>query len=660
MRNASLKSVSNLFWGALGLLLWWGLALEPASSSGRGDGFSLSFLGNELVLLDRAFFNNYGSTNAPLGWMLCPLLALCGAFLVYRLLNGLFRLDRHSARTRLILFGFTSLLILIDINPFLSRFLSQVPANLEVLALECGNALTCLTAFVAGLSAALIVSTLVPGINERLDALFTAVLNKPILPIVFCAVACALVVWVRNDSLQGLATVSDELSYLRQAEIFYSGELSERSHEPRAFFDSEQMLNDGRYYSKYPPGASICYSVGFWIGEFQYTPAAFLLLNLLLTWRLCRRLFDVRTAHLALLLASISPFFVCMGESFLSHGPGLFFCLLTFYFHVRWFESRGPWPALFSGMAGGFFLLIRPVSAVAVLAPLLVYSLFSNKKKIPARLVGLVLFGIGFSIFAGLLLAYNYEQTGDALLNPYDKYAAEYTPYDKFGPDNASQGAMNTLFNVSRLNRWLFGFAPSLLLVIPLFAVGAATAWEIVFVLALIALAGAYVFHWFWGIPWYGPLYYYECAGFCAILAARSLLLARERLSTSTASSHANLWLAGLAVLLFTTPNFFCRQIDSASHRIEKVWQPILELRQSPVEYGSWVVFDDEPPGFRATYIGAAPESMTMGIRVLTSHGGDIEALRLRNPDRIIYRYQNGKPTEVPFVRDEILDIENE
>ncbi|MFH2003042.1 MAG: glycosyltransferase family 39 protein, partial [Planctomycetota bacterium] len=474
MRFTTLLPMKNLLWGAFGLLMWWGLSIEPASSTSQTEGLALSFFGSGPAILDRAFFASYGNAEAPAGWMVCLLFALGCTCLLYRLGIGLFPLERFAPKVRLTLFGLGFLFVLLDVNPLLCAFLSRVPANLELLALECGRAMTSLASLVAGLSAALIVSTFLAGRLRGFDTLCSACFRGPIPPLLACSLACAFAIWVRAEKIEGLATVSDELSYIRQADIFANARLSEPSPEPRKFFDSEQMVNDGRYYSKYPPGTALCLSPAALLGISQCMPVLFLGLNLLLTWLLCRRLFGIPTANLALGLASISPFFVSMGESFLSHGPGLFFCLLTFYCQALWIDSGRQRFALFSGLASGIFLLVRPVSAVAVLIPLLGFSLLRSRTPLRAKLLSLALFGLGFAVFAALLLAYNQAQTGDALLNPYEKYAEMNTPYDQFGLENAGQGGINSLFNLSRLNRWLFGFAPSLLLLIPLFVLGAA------------------------------------------------------------------------------------------------------------------------------------------------------------------------------------------
>jgi hypothetical protein len=245
-----------------------------------------------------------------------------------------------------------------------------------------------------------------------------------------------------------------------------------------------------------------------------------------------------------------------------------------------------------------------------------------------------LLFVIVTATFFGAFLWYNHAQTGDALLMPYQKYASLYAPFDRFGLDNAGQGGLNTAFNLSRLNRWLFGFAPSLLPVAALFLFGAFMAWDLLFLIAFLLLAAAHVFHWFWGTPWYGPLYYYESAGFLVIIAARSILQGSEKRDATP--------LAVLCILAFSAPLFCASQAQGLGKRTHDIWGPVPTIQ---VEEGSWVIMEDDPP-FKARYLGAAPEWMTGGFRVLNSGSG--ADLRAHHPGKRIYLYKNGRLEEVP------------
>jgi hypothetical protein len=48
--------------------------------------------------------------------------------------------------------------------------------------------------------------------------------------------------------------VQDSIAQLFQAKIFASGRLYATSHPLREFFDYTHMINNGKWYSQYPPG----------------------------------------------------------------------------------------------------------------------------------------------------------------------------------------------------------------------------------------------------------------------------------------------------------------------------------------------------------------------------------------------------------------------
>ncbi|MFH2000296.1 MAG: hypothetical protein ABIK28_11485, partial [Planctomycetota bacterium] len=125
------------------------------------------------------------------------------------------------------------------------------------------------------------------------------------------------------------------------------------------------------------------------------------------------------------------------------------------------------------------------------------------------------------------------------------------------------------------------------------------------------------------------------------------LILALERLHVRSPSGCTNMRLAGIAVLLFSIPVFFGYQVRAASDRVQQIWGPVLGVRNSDPEPGSWVIIEDEAPGFRAEYLGASPEWLTHGFRILSPKGGSPDSLKQQNPDQRIYRYHDQRLDEV-------------
>ncbi len=602
----------------------------------------MRLFGSRLVLLNRALFAELGNGEMAFWWAALSLfMALAFAFVLYSLGARLFCLGNLSKKVRLAAAGLITFFVFLDLNPLIATLISRVPGNIDAFAVEAGRTLTSMAALVAGLCAANILIATAPRSVLRLFERAGSLLDKAWPALLATLVVCVFVVCVRVGLFEGLTTVSDELSYLKQADIFTSGRLSEPAPAgPQAFFDSEQMVNDGKLYSKYPPGTSLCYLPAVALGLVQAAPVFYLFLNLAMTCLLAYRLFGRRCALLSVLLATVSPFFVCMGESFLSHGPALSAVLCAAYFHMLWLEKRKDGLILLSGLFVGALILIRPVTGAALILPFFFHGQVRFKGALSKRVLSALLF-LGSAAAAVLfLLWYNNALTGDAYLFPYQKYAAMYAPFDRFSLDYAPQGALNTVFNISRLDCWLFGFAPSLVLVVLVFLLGAAASWELLFGASFLCLAGAYLFHWFWGTPWYGPLYYYECSGFLIILAARGLILAAERIQHRAGPMKSSFGMAVICVALFSAPGFYASQVNAASWRVHKVWKPLFDLRKSSPTSNAWVV----PSGYTGAasgYLGAAPEWMTGGVRILNNKGGPPEKLKAVNPEKTIYTIEN-------------------
>src|SRR5215831_16795129 len=81
--------------------------------------------------------------------------------------------------------------------------------------------------------------------------------------VVICLISSlAMSFVVLHDSILS----SDEWSYLVQANIFSQGRLSVPSPPNREFFDHVHVVNNGRYYSKFPPGWPALLAIGVLFG----------------------------------------------------------------------------------------------------------------------------------------------------------------------------------------------------------------------------------------------------------------------------------------------------------------------------------------------------------------------------------------------------------
>jgi hypothetical protein len=230
-----------------------------------------------------------------------------------------------------------------------------------------------------------------------------------------------------RDHIVGLDL--DSVSYFVQANIFASGHTSVPSHALGEFFKTGYCINDGRFYSKYFPGWPLLLSLGVKIGVPWLINPILAFASVFIVYRIGRSLYDAKIGIFAALLLLVSQNLYLVSTSYLSEAAALFFCALFFLCVVALMKKPGMAMALSAGACLGFVFIIRPFSCVAVGAPVLLYALviFIREKRGVVRLLGGL--ALGFLPLAAVLLAYNYTQTGNPFLNPFEYY----NPYDKLG-----------------------------------------------------------------------------------------------------------------------------------------------------------------------------------------------------------------------------------
>ncbi len=351
--------------------------------------------------------------------------------------------------------------------------------------------------------------------------------------------------------------VQDSVAQLFQARIFAGGHLWVPSPPMRQAFDYAQMINDGRWYSQYPPGHALLLVPGVWLGIPWLVNPILAGVGVAATVLLARLLFGRDVARIAGVLGALSPFLVIMASEFMSHVSG--FAVLTlfllFVFRTIGVGDSGVAHPLRDGAVAGALLalgfLIRPYTAFAVALPVLAYTLWRLLRDRalvrPALLIaaggaaGVILFGL-----------YNLATTGSATLPGYVKL---YGPSHGLGfgkgswgpPHTLARGLRGTASTLAALNGRLFEWPvsslwPAVLALLPLGLIGRRGAGEagdlrassggtaatsslgFRWLLASVPLCllAAYVFYWYRDLC-FGPRFVYEALAPLLILSACGL-----------------------------------------------------------------------------------------------------------------------------------------
>jgi hypothetical protein len=390
-------------------------------------------------------------------------------------------------------------------------------------------------------SAHLQTTTFLRGLGRKLGSLANNVAGpinddwwRPVCFSILVAVVSlgfSLAVGSRFDQLP--PAYHDEYSYLFQAETFLAGRASFPSHAEARLFDQMHVLNEGRFASRYFPGA------GLWMAPFVAAGhpywghwLASAICAALMFW-IGRELAGDAAGLFAGLLTALSPGMALFSNLLLAHQPTLV-GLSVFLFGVLRMQcsSRVGW-----GVAAGgglaFAMLCRPMTAVGVALPFGAYLLWWAWKdpstSLPLTKGGpggsgeiiqtepladagaihaldalqmarkkrlLALAALGLPLFASTigLFFYNRAITGDGWKTPYSLYTEIYTPRHVYGFNNVERGEQHLGPRVlENYDRWAENLTPSLAAANALTRLSASWKWTLGILPLTLALGGGLV-----------------------------------------------------------------------------------------------------------------------------------------------------------------------
>lgn len=273
----------------------------------------------------------------------------------------------------------------------------------------------------------------------------------PWLAALWAAAASGALAWL---VFERIPHAPDEVAYWFQAKYFASGRLFLPAPPDAEAFDMLWIMNDGsKWYSVFNPGWPAVLALGFLSGAPWLVNPLLAGLTVLLAHALAVRLYTRWLAHVTVLLLGLSPMFLFMSASFFAQPLALVLALAALVAIEQARATRRVRWGWLAGLALGGLVLVHPYEGVLIGLVAELWALGIGTRRLPApALAGLVLVSVAAG---GLLLAYNRLLTGEATLDPRQKYFNE-----KFYPGSLRLGFGPDIGNLGWGNDALPGHSP--------------------------------------------------------------------------------------------------------------------------------------------------------------------------------------------------------
>ena len=470
-------------------------------------------------------------------------------------------------------------------------------------------------------------------------------------------VGAGLVLAVGFLLLQNQPVTDDERVYLFQAEVLARGRLFLESQPLREFFDNVFIINNGKWYGKYPPGHPLFLVPGILTGWPRLVPVMLAALNLLLCYRLAGFYFSRRLARTAALLLLLSPFFLFTGATLLSHTSSMTMLLLFAWCVHR--SLAGGSTALWAGLAAGMAFLVRPYTALLVGLPIAAAWFIALRRRGQPLKPWLSALGVA-SLFLVILLGVNQTLTGNPLKTGYSELegAGRVLGFGDVTPGQPGRtplaGLVNMFQTVVRLNFWSLGWPLSWLFVVAALLFcrrrDLAPLWAI-----LIVTAVGGVFYASLGVSDTGPVKYYEILPVIVLLTLAGARSLHERIGAAGRAGLSALTPALLVALTLVGWGLFGRaqafELRQLGGRIQEPYRKVAALSRDQ----KLLIFTGplQQPPFDS-WVHSAPNNIPESDRTVLyvrDRGADNRAIIERMADRAPYRLELDADRKFQLVR---------
>ena len=381
-------------------------------------------------------------------------------------------------------------------------------------------------AIAIGIGATVVALALWPFADRAMERLYAwlgracdACLSWRRLTLVAGSVIClAILSWVALGVLRDFPNSGDENGYLYEAETFTLGRVTNPAHALQAFFEQSWVREvDGRVFGIFPPGWPTVLA----LARVAHMPRWLVnpvlgCISLLLLFGVGRRLYDERTALLAVVVTFASSTFLFHGGSYFSHTFCSVLMLASAYLGTRAIDERRTAFAAWVGAVMGLALLTRNYTSIWCGLPFGLALL--GKGRFGARALAAALAaGVPFVL---IYIAYNAATTGHSFVTGL---SGTFGSFDRqfFPPGWIGRAAENTGTRIVELMVWM---PPAILgLYAWWWKATPRTRWRFTDFIFPSLFIGYFIYMDRGGNR-YGPRFYYEALPLVALAAVAPLL----------------------------------------------------------------------------------------------------------------------------------------
>lgn len=382
-----------------------------------------------------------------------------------------------------------------------------------------------------------------------------------------CVTAFVAIAILSAQIFEHIPHSEDEVAYLFQARVFAQNRLAVPTPAFEEAFWSPFVLDyRGQRFGKYAIGWPLLLSLGVrlgtpWLINALLGAATLALMAWLANCYYCQ--ISGAPCHTPLWTAGlglVTPGFLFLSSSLLSHTASLFWCTLALIALLYTTRKQMPFLALLVGICLGLAFLTRPFAALGVGLAIGIFLLVLIVRQ-ELKWTSLLWIMLGGLPFAAMGPLYWWAVTGDPTFNAY----LLVWPYDRigFGPDIGPYGYtlytaifINIRLKLETLATGLFGWPGWFnLLFLPIpFLARRASRWDWLLLGTIGGLVFVHIFYWaFGGVDGGFPRYYYDALPAFLLLTVRGIDVFTQFLGQKQKSLR---WLPLAIVAVFIGYNF--------------------------------------------------------------------------------------------------------